>query len=234
MEKTGACLDGVTLAAYLEGTLGHDQQAAAEVHLGDCPDCRMQLQSLELLLTSIEDEPEKAPKRTKVRAGNPGRAELVRKKPSSQRRFPGRFSALFAPGPMRLAAVSLAACLAFLIIQQGLGGVEETPFSDGIGGGVEEETRLAPHQVDGGTTVDRGKPVELTWNAIEDANGYLVRVYSSDGSVVWEGETTENRISLGAEITGAFDRSDGYEWSVEAKRPFAESIRSARRPMAIR
>ncbi|MFW5488607.1 MAG: anti-sigma factor family protein [Desulfovibrio sp.] len=51
LPTTDDCMDSMTMASYLDGTLDEAQQAACEAHFATCADCRQALAELNGLLS---------------------------------------------------------------------------------------------------------------------------------------------------------------------------------------
>lgn len=233
-KKTAACLDGETLASFLDGTLDEPKRAEAEAHLGDCQECLGRLTSLQLLLSSIEEKPETAPDWLKVRAKNLRRTGFA-PEPTRRTTWGERLSALFAPAPMKLAGVGIAAGIAFLAFFATLHDTDRpSPYGDVVRSGAEEQPGLALHQPDGGMTVSRSGGAAFSWAPLEKADRYIVRIYREDGSVAWKVESDAPSIRMSAEDASTLEAGPAYEWSVEAVLPFSESVRSSLLPLAVR
>lgn len=233
-KETGSCLDGATLASFIDGTLDDIARVEAEEHLGDCQECLGQLTSLQLLLSSIEEKPDQAPEWVKVKAKNLRNAGFE-KKPATRKSWSERLSALLTPVPMRFAAVGIAASLAFFAFYAAQNGSRQvTPFSDTVRSGVEEQEGLLLNQPDGGMVVSRDDGAEFAWHGAEGADRYIVRIYGEDGTVAWKGESTQPRLTLTGDGAGQLLPGTNYEWSVEAVFPFSESIRSSLQPVIVR
>ena len=82
------------------------------------------------------------------------------------------------------------------------------PMRDETGALVVAPVAVAPVDVVSGALVFR-------WSSVPRANRYRVRVFSPDGVVVWETQTSDTTAVLPSPIT--LQRGTRYLWKVEAR-----------------
>lgn len=80
-------------------------------------------------------------------------------------------------------------------------------------------TTIAPQILGPAGTVESAKV--FTWSSVPHADRYELRVFDSDGGVVWESTTTDTTVSLPPTITLRAGRS--YYWKVQAQTGFDRS-----------
>ncbi|PYP75862.1 MAG: hypothetical protein DMD35_20480 [Gemmatimonadetes bacterium] len=194
----GECLDEMAIAALAEANATDDDRAAATAHLVTCASCRSQLTELRAALDDAA-----------MTAALP-RADATR-----------RLRQTFAGG-LSAAGLAAAAVLVFAIGQhQNQRRTREgtvTPMRDETGALVVAPLTVSPMDIVSGTPVFR-------WSRVPRANRYRVRVFSPDGVVVWDTQTSDTTAVPPSPIT--LQRATRYLWKVEARTDFDRWVGSA-------
>ncbi len=218
-----------TLASYLDGSLEPEDRAEVEAVLADDDRALKELASLRMLLTSIEEEPEPAPKFAKVHARNLRRTGFVRKE-TVEPGFMQKLVALFAPIPVKFATVAVSAALILVVMQ--VSDFGNAPNED-PGTRIRGEQTAGLSLVESDVIVKPGARVALAWHGIDDAESYVIRIYDETGTVIWHGSSDQPAIIVPADVLSAISGLTSLNWQVEAVRPFGQSIRSDLGTIAI-
>jgi hypothetical protein len=199
----GACLDEMAIAALAEGVATDDARIAATAHLVTCAACRSQLAELRATLDDAA-----------ITAALP-RTGATRHLRST------------VVGGLSAAALAAAAVLAVAIgpnlPRHEMGAprrdVTPAPMRDELPAPMRDETgalvvapvAVAPVGVVSGALM-------FCWSSVPRANRYRVRVFSPDGVVVWETQTSDTTVAPPPTI--ALQPGARYLWKVEARTEF--------------
>ena len=123
---------------------------------------------------------------------------------------PGRPSKSFV-GRMSAAGIAAAAVLVFAIGLNVTRQDTSAPMRDETGALVVAPLALAPVDIVSGAPVFR-------WSSVPRANRYRVRVFTPDGVVVWETQTSDTTAVPPSSST--LQRATRYLWKVEARTDF--------------
>lgn len=190
-----ACLDEAELAAWVDGALDPEAEASALSHLARCARCRRAAASLIRTLRSALVTPAV---RALEKVDVPERGSLGRP--------------LGLPRRARVAAIAaaIAAVLAGVLFLRPTDlEFEETPaHREAIPGAISLPQPIAP--------VGELEAVDaFTWSLINGADLYRVTVFDVEGTVIWEAETEEARLT--PPTTVQFETGSQYFWKVVAR-----------------
>lgn len=126
--------------------------------------------------------------------------------------------------PVWMAAVAAAGLVAVVVWPRG---VAESPSVH----------REAPVTATAGPTAVRPIGIAdsvpaLVWTAVPHAHRYHVRIFTTDGSVVWQGESTDTVAAIPP--SPGWRAGQTYYWSVEAHVGFDRTVASELTPFSVR
>lgn len=203
-------LDENDVARYVDGRIGEMERSDIEAHLAECPACSEQVAEARRTLDGLQEQ-EAPPLDPEVQR----KAEAFGTEEKEKRDREPRFA--------RPAAV--AGALALLL---GIMGIlywqlrGPAPSQLRSSSAISALTVRAP--ADGATVSKR--PV-FVCAPVSGAVGYRVTLRTSEGTVVWEGDTTAARVRLPAGVS--LTSGDTYLWRAEALRGDGTTLRSTLR-----
>ena len=177
-------------------------------HLAECPACSEQIAFLMRLPKVLSDETAPEVDSQSLQKAR----EIV-----SKRSFPW-LSSWVAVRPVRFAVAILLLAAVGVSIPL----LYETSRPSRYRTGSEPAPALSLSPEDG-TTVDES-PVALRWTRVPHAAGYRLMVYRENGTLLWNGGTTDT--SFVVPVTVEFERGKSYFWTVEALLPDQTAHRS--------
>lgn len=121
-------------------------------------------------------------------------------------------------GGVGAAGLAAAAVLVFAIGLNRTKSEDAAPMRDETGALVAAPVAVSPVDVVAGTPVFR-------WSSVPGASRYRVRVFSADGVVVWEAQTSDT--TAVPPSTSTLQRATPYLWKVEARTDFDRWVGSA-------
>jgi len=173
------CLDEVTLAAFVDGTLPESARSRVQGHLADCGTC---LQHVAAALRARETPPPEVPARLLARARefakSPARGTLV---------SAWRWSMVSAAGGLMLVA-------AILVWQSRTAPAPGTSPAEvrSVPGQLVAPEILSPVE---GSIVGR-EQTELRWRGVAGAIYYEIQLVTAEGDVLWQERTEKTRARL--------------------------------------
>lgn len=190
----GECLDELAIAALADGVASDEDRTAATAHLVTCSSCRSRLAELH---SALGDSAISAALPRNI-AKRRLRSTLV--------------------GGASAAGLAAAAVLAFAL-GTNQRKIDDTaqPMRDETGALVVTPVAVSPVDVVSGTPVFR-------WSSVPGASRYRVRVFTPDGVVVWEAQTSD---TTAVPSPSTLQRATAYLWKVEARTDFDRWVGSA-------
>jgi hypothetical protein len=181
------CLDDGTLAMLASGAADATLGTPTFAHLLECGHCRRELASAARVFADSD-----------VQAELERLAQPVRRRPLSRRAIGG------------IGAGAIAAALLIVLLRPDAkirpparARYREQSFTAGL-----SPTLVSPIGVAAPTDTFR-------WRAVERANRYRLVVFSRDGSIAWEQETSDTIVALPGALSKSADRT--FLWRVEAR-----------------
>lgn len=190
-------LTEIDIARYVDDVVPREERDRLEAHLRDCDTCRSSVADVVRLQDVVAEAPElHLPAIVEEEA-----AHLIEEKEPS----PSRWEALPARARYAVAAVLLVG------LGVGLWQVLLAPTPDRFRSSTARDAVILRAPSDG--AVVQAPPL-LRWQGDEDAMTYRVSIYTPEGRLVWQADTTAQRIAAPKFLSCSAD--DTYVWSVDA------------------
>ena len=195
----GACLNDAEIAAFVESGGSQTGRADAIGHIADCAHCRALYVDLVATLADAEV----------AHARGVVADDVNQSVPAASRTGSGRRPRVLAwAGLTGLAA----AALVFVFLQQPASPDESSLLMrDGTSGSAIAPTAVFPR----GATA---KTSSFHWRPMDGAESYRLTVFTTDGIVVWEGESSDTTLAL--PTTEELREGETYLWRVQARTSF--------------